>query len=62
PGFAAALMLKDLGLSQQAAAAVGAATPLGAHALKLYEAMVEEGGGGLDFSAMLPRLETMKRN
>ena len=30
PGFAAELMLKDLGLGQQAAAAVDAATPLGA--------------------------------
>src|SRR6202451_4363121 len=32
PGFAAALMLKDLRLSQEAAKAAGAVTPLGAHA------------------------------
>ena len=32
PGFAAALMLKDLKLAQEAAAATGATTPLGAHA------------------------------
>ena len=32
PGFATALMLKDLRLSQQAALAAGAATPLGAEA------------------------------
>ena len=39
PGFAAALMLKDLLLSQQAAAtAAGAPTPLGAHAAALYGA------------------------
>ena len=38
PGFAAALMLKDLKLSQEAAAASGAITPLGAHAAELYEA------------------------
>ncbi|QIE57455.1 3-hydroxyisobutyrate dehydrogenase [Pikeienuella piscinae] len=62
PGFAASLMLKDLNLSQQAAEAAGAATPIGAHAARLYAAMVEEGGGGKDFSAMLPRLETMKRD
>src|SRR4029453_7658792 len=36
PGFAAALMLKDLKLSQEAAKAAGAATPLGAEAAQLY--------------------------
>jgi 3-hydroxyisobutyrate dehydrogenase len=56
PGFAAELMLKDLTLSQQAAAAVDAATPLGAHAARLYEAFVAEGGRGRDFSAVLPWL------
>lgn len=56
PGFAAELMLKDLGLSQQAAASVDAATPLGAHAAELYAAFVEGGGRGRDFSAMLPWL------
>jgi 3-hydroxyisobutyrate dehydrogenase len=56
PGFAAELMLKDLSLSQQAAAAVDAATPLGAQATSLYEAFVAEGGRGRDFSAMLPWL------
>lgn len=62
PGFAASLMLKDLTLAQAAAADAGAATPLGEHARALYEAMVAEGGGGMDFSAMLKRLETMERN
>ena len=56
PGFAAELMLKDLDLSQQAAAAVDAATPLGAHAAALYDAFVADGGRGRDFSAMLPWL------
>lgn len=56
PGFAAELMVKDLGLSQQAAEAVDADTPMGARALELYRQFVEEeGGGGKDFSAMLPR-------
>ncbi|HEU0220894.1 MAG TPA: 3-hydroxyisobutyrate dehydrogenase [Paracoccaceae bacterium] len=60
-GFAAALMLKDLRLSQEAAAAADAPTPLGAAATAQYEAMVAEGMGGKDFSAMLPRLSAMKR-
>lgn len=50
PGFATALMLKDLTLAQQAADAVNAATPLGAHAKRVYEAMAEAGLEGKDFS------------
>jgi len=58
PGFAAELMLKDLGLSQQAAASVDADTPMGALARQLYQQFVEnEDGMGRDFSAMLPRFE-----
>ncbi|MCA0964407.1 3-hydroxyisobutyrate dehydrogenase [Salipiger bermudensis] len=58
PGFAAELMLKDLGLSQQAAETADADTPMGERALELYRAFVEdEGGTGRDFSAMLPRFE-----
>jgi len=53
PGFAAALMAKDLGLSQAAAAGVGVETPLGAAALALYTRFLEQGGGGLDFSAII---------
>ncbi|MFT6775128.1 MAG: 3-hydroxyisobutyrate dehydrogenase [Paracoccaceae bacterium] len=56
PGFAAELMLKDLRLSQQAATAAGAATPMGARATELYEAFVAEGGQGRDFSAMILRM------
>ena len=59
PGFAAELMLKDLLLSQQAAAAADAATPLGVHATTLYAEFVEAGGRGRDFSAMLPRLAAL---
>ena len=58
PGFAAELMLKDLNLSQDAAASADADTPLGAHAAELYRRFVEdEDGLGKDFSAMLPRFE-----
>ncbi len=62
PGFAADLMLKDLRLSQQAAEAVDADTPMGARATELYEVFVEqEDGSGRDFSAMLPRFEKRGR-
>ncbi|GGG75458.1 3-hydroxyisobutyrate dehydrogenase [Salipiger pallidus] len=63
PGFAAELMLKDLGLSQQAATAADADTPMGARALELYRSFVEdENGRGKDFSAMLPRFESRRRD
>ncbi len=62
PGFAAELMLKDLGLSQQAAEAVDADTPMGQLAAELYRRFVEdEGGRGRDFSAMLPRFQARGR-
>ena len=63
PGFAAELMVKDLGLSQQAAEDVDADTPLGAAALALYKQFVEdEDGLGRDFSAMLPRFLARNRS
>lgn len=63
PGFAAELMLKDLGLSQQAAEMADADTPMGELARALYTQFVEnEDGNGKDFSAMLPRFETRGRN
>ncbi len=63
PGFASELMLKDLRLSQQAAEAVGADTPMGAQAMELYQTFVEnESGLGTDFSAMLPRFEKRSRS
>ncbi|MEL7117322.1 MAG: 3-hydroxyisobutyrate dehydrogenase [Pseudomonadota bacterium] len=63
PGFAADLMLKDLRLSQQAADAVDADTPMGQAATDLYATFVEtEDGAGKDFSAMLPRFEGRKRS
>jgi 3-hydroxyisobutyrate dehydrogenase len=53
PGFATALMLKDMKLSQEAAAASGAATPLGAAAAQLYAMHAAHGAGGLDFSSII---------
>ncbi|MBO9464896.1 3-hydroxyisobutyrate dehydrogenase [Tropicibacter sp. R15_0] len=62
PGFAAELMLKDLRLSQQAAEAADADTPMGEEATALYARFVEdEDGLGQDFSAMLPRFEKRGR-
>ncbi len=63
PGFASELMLKDLRLSQQAATAVDADTPMGAQAMEIYRTFVEdEAGKGTDFSAMLPRFEKRSRS
>jgi 3-hydroxyisobutyrate dehydrogenase len=53
PGFAASLMLKDLKLAQEAAASVGAATPLGAEAAQLYALFVASGHGHDDFSGVI---------
>jgi 3-hydroxyisobutyrate dehydrogenase len=53
PGFAASLMLKDLRLSQEAAQAAGAATPLGAEATQLYALFNAAGNAGKDFSGII---------
>ncbi len=53
PGFAAALMLKDLKLAQEAALASGAATPLGAEAAQLYALFANAGHDGDDFSSII---------
>jgi len=53
PGFAADLMLKDLKLAQEAAAASGAATPMGAAAAELYGVYAASGEGGADFSGIV---------
>jgi 3-hydroxyisobutyrate dehydrogenase len=53
PGFASALMLKDLKLAQEAAAASGATTPLGAAAAQLYGLHNAWGEGGTDFSGII---------
>jgi 3-hydroxyisobutyrate dehydrogenase len=55
-GFAVALMLKDLRLSQAAAQASGATTPLGAEATQLYSLFAAKGHGGLDFSGIIRML------
>jgi len=59
PGFAAALMLKDLRLSQEASKASGAATPMGAHAEEIYAAFDKAGHGGADFSGIIHHLREL---
>ena len=56
-GFAAALMLKDLGLAMQAAQQSGAYTPMGGEAEELYQRFVNLGGGSKDFSAVIKMID-----
>ena len=60
PGFAAALMLKDLKLAQEAALAAGANTPLGAEAAQLYALFNAAGNAGADFSGIIEFLRGAK--
>ncbi len=53
PGFATALMLKDVRLAQEAAAGAGVAIPLGEAAERLYAAYAEAGGNDMDFSGII---------
>jgi 3-hydroxyisobutyrate dehydrogenase len=53
PGFSAALMLKDLLLSQDAAQTTGTATALGKHAAEIYREFVDAGNAGSDFSGII---------
>ena len=55
PGFATALMNKDLGLAMAAVASTGASAPLGSHAAQIYARFADE-HAGLDFSAVIESL------
>jgi 3-hydroxyisobutyrate dehydrogenase len=57
PGFATAMMLKDLRLAQAAAQSVSAAIPLGSEATSLYTLFNNEGNAQLDFSAIIKMIE-----
>ena len=56
PGFAAALMLKDLRLAMEAAETAGVKAEMGQRARHIYEAYVEAGNGGMDFSGVIKTL------
>jgi 3-hydroxyisobutyrate dehydrogenase len=53
PGFAAALMLKDLKLAREAAGAVHVKTAIGTHAAEIYERFAQAGHSGTDFSGII---------
>ena len=53
PGFAAALMLKDLKLAKAAADLAKVKNAIGAHAAEIYQHFADEGHSGLDFSAII---------
>jgi len=62
PGFASALMVKDLTLAQDAARAAGAATPLGKQAQEIYKAFDAAGHGGVDFSGIIQHVRSLAGN
>ena len=59
PGFASALMVKDLTLAQDAAKAAGAATPLGQHAQEIYKTFDAAGNGAVDFSGIIQHVRKL---
>ncbi|BBX71872.1 3-hydroxyisobutyrate dehydrogenase [Mycolicibacterium psychrotolerans] len=55
PGFATALMNKDLGLAMAAVASTGSSAPLGSHAAEIYRSFNED-HADKDFSAVIEML------
>ncbi len=55
PGFATALMNKDLGLAMDAVSSTGASAPLGTHAAEIYAQFAKD-HADLDFSAVIELL------
>jgi len=53
PGFAGALMAKDLGLAVEAFASTGTHAEVGTLAAQLYRSFADEGGAGVDFSGII---------
>ena len=56
PGFATALMLKDMNLALGAAERGGVALPVGRRAAELYRQFAEAGGAGRDFSGVIHQI------
>ena len=61
PGFAGALMAKDLGLAVGALESTGTAAELGPLAASIYRRFADEGGAGLDFSAIINTIRDNSR-
>ena len=57
PGFAVALMAKDLGLAANAVRTNGVDAQLGLAAAHIYDDFNTSGGSGLDFSAIFTRIQ-----
>ena len=57
PGFATALMNKDLGLAMDAVTSTGSPAPLGRHAAEIYAKFAAD-HGALDFSAVIEALRS----
>jgi 3-hydroxyisobutyrate dehydrogenase len=62
PGFMAALMAKDMQLSQSAAESANVPTPLGALAASFYQKVCDDGEGGRDFSYVYMWLGEQERS
>lgn len=56
PGFAGALMAKDLGLAAEAFASTGTHAEVGSLAAELYRRFADEGGAALDFSGIITEI------
>lgn len=61
PGFATALMNKDLGLALAALESTGTVAPLGAAAAALYDEFAQD-NGGKDFSAIITSIRESSRS
>jgi 3-hydroxyisobutyrate dehydrogenase len=57
PGFAAAMMIKDLSLAADAARTSRTNTPMGQRALELYQEFIDAGGADTDFSGIIRHLK-----
>ena len=58
PGFAGALMSKDLGLAEQAIDLTGVDARLGRLAREIYKEFAEGEGAGQDFSGIINTIRT----
>jgi 3-hydroxyisobutyrate dehydrogenase len=56
------MMIKYMKLTKAAAESVSQATPMGAHALAIYEDYANAGGNADDFSGIIRYLDTLNRD
>jgi 3-hydroxyisobutyrate dehydrogenase len=58
PGFAGALMAKDLGLALESLQATGVSAELGSRAAEIYRRFADGGGANRDFSAIISEIRS----